>query len=70
METGDTEMKAPHIKIDTVVAHEKRYWPVTRFVAAVDGVWLVRKDGGIRKFKTRGAALNAAAEAAAKVTVA
>ncbi len=48
------------IKIDTDIAYEKDCWPTTRYIAAIDGVWLVRKDGGLRKFKTKQAARAAA----------
>jgi hypothetical protein len=33
---------------------------MTRYVAAIDGAWLLRKDGAIRKFNTRHAARKAA----------
>lgn len=52
-------MTKPVIKIDTDIAYE-RGWPTERFVVAVDGVWLVRKDGVLRKFKTKQAARKAA----------
>lgn len=41
-------------------AYEKRHWPTTRYTATIDGEYLKRKDGGLRKFKTRHAARMAA----------
>jgi hypothetical protein len=56
------------IKTDTDVAYSRgrggTKWPVERFVAAINGVWLTRKDGGLRKFKTRRAARIAARKVA------
>jgi len=54
-------MEAPRIKTDTYYVHN-RGRAFTRYVAAVDGVWLVRKDGIIRKFMTRHAARIAATQ--------
>lgn len=61
-----TEQNAPKIKIDTDIAYVRRGWPETRYVAAVNDVWLARKDGGLRKFKTPQAARAAALEVATK----
>ena len=65
-------MEKPRIHIGTDIAYESgrggAKWPTERFVSAVDGVWLVRKDGGLRKFKTRVAARKAATEAAEAAT--
>lgn len=60
-------MEAPRIKTDTYYI-PSRGRSFTRFVAAVNGVWLVRKDGVIRKFLTRHAARQAAIKAAGAET--
>jgi len=58
-----TADKRQQIKTD-VYYITNRGRAITRFVAAIDGAWLKRKDGGIRKFQTRYAArLAAQAEA-------
>lgn len=49
------------IEIGTDIAYEKG-WPTERFVVKVNGKWLTRKDGGIRKFKTKAAARKAGQE--------
>ena len=65
----ETAALQARIKIDTDIAYEKgrggTRWPTERFVIAIDGVWLVRKDGGLRKFKTKQSAYKAAMTAAA-----
>ena len=51
-------MRTNKIEIGTDIAYEKG-WPTERVVVKVSGKWLYRKDGGIRKFKTKAAALKA-----------
>lgn len=58
----------PRIKTDKHYTNDRRMMTRTWFIAAVDGVWLVRKDGGLRLFKTRHAAKIAARTEAEKVT--
>lgn len=48
------------IKTDVYFIPRRRGPTATRYVAAIDGVWLVRKDGVIRKFHTRKSARAAA----------
>jgi hypothetical protein len=50
----------PSIKTDTYFVLSRRGPTLTKYVAAIDGVWLLRKDGVIRKFSTRHAARMAA----------
>jgi hypothetical protein len=52
-------MNEQRIKTEECLAYS-RGWPVTKYIAAINGVWLVRKDGGLRKFNTRYAAKLAA----------
>jgi hypothetical protein len=52
-------MNEHRIKTEECLAYS-RGWPVTKYIAAINGVWLVRKDGGLRKFNTRYAAKLAA----------
>ena len=57
-------MEEQRIKTDECLAYSRgrnsTLWPVTKYIAAINGVWLVRKDGGLRKFNTRYAARLAA----------
>lgn len=58
-------MTSNRIHIGEDIAYEKGRngrWPSVRFIAAIDGNWLYRKDGNLRKFKTKQAARAAAAK--------
>jgi hypothetical protein len=56
----EDDMDEPRIKTDKHYAISRRGKAVLKYVAAINGVWLVRKDGVIRKFNTRYAARLAA----------
>jgi hypothetical protein len=64
METGsapqEDDMDQQRIKTDEHYAISRRGKAILKYVAAINGVWLVRKDGVIRKFNTRYAARLAA----------
>ena len=48
------------IKTHTVIAYEKRFWPVAKFGATINGVELCNAKGLPRKFATKEAAIKAA----------
>jgi len=55
-----TAMTTMLIKTARHYVFPRRGPTMTRYVAAIDGAWLLRKDGAIRKFNTRHAARKAA----------